>query len=199
MDKFSDDILSKVFSYFPMKRWNCILLTCKRFNDIGKKVFDPSIKHDRALMSAVTRKNFKLVSYLLKDPRVNPSSFHDVTIRSACKEGQTEIVKQLLKDKRVNPCCDGNSPIILASSFGHSNIVQILLDDERVDPSVYDNIALKWSSRLGHSGVVKELLKDNRVLVDEDILREVSSNLKKVGKLDDSVQTLISVRSWNLQ
>ncbi len=99
MDKFSDDILAKVFSYFPMKRWNCILLTCKRFNEIGKKVFDPSIKHDRALMSAVTRKNFKLVSYLLKDPRVNPSSFHDVTIRSACKEGQTEIVKQLLKDK----------------------------------------------------------------------------------------------------
>jgi len=198
MEVICDDNLVRIFGFLGNASWSPALCTSKRWLRIGRRVFDPSAQRNRALIWGCMHGYHNLVKELVKDPRVDVSARNCYVLRWACKEGLLEVVKQVLKDKRVDPTCDENSALILASSFGHHEIVSHLLDDGRADPSVFENIALKWSSTLGHLAVVKELLKDNKVTVNQELLETIYENLKKTGKLDEGVETLISIRTWNL-
>lgn len=58
MDKLNDALLAKIFKYLPIKSWKSVLLTNNQWKQIGRKVFDPSIKNNRAVIFACQVKFF---------------------------------------------------------------------------------------------------------------------------------------------
>jgi hypothetical protein len=70
-----DDVVGEIFSYFKLdlkhrkatdirydkksvallRLWSAIMITCKSFLRVGRRVFDPSIKSNRAFRSACER------------------------------------------------------------------------------------------------------------------------------------------------
>lgn len=154
------DVLGHVFSFIPPEDWFNVMCTCKLWNEIGRRVFDPSTCGN-ALMFAVYSGNLPCLKMLLKDQRVDPSIHENSAIRAASEHGNVDVVKELLRDSRVDPSADDNYAIQWASKEGHVEVVQLLLKDKRVDPT--HTKAFDWACDYGHLGVVKELLKDKRV------------------------------------
>lgn len=166
MDTIVDDNLKDIIQYTANNDWFSVLLTCKRFHGIAKKIFDPSINNNEAIIYSCLRGQVESVKYLLKDTRVNPTAKRNCSIIYASAHGYLEIVKELLKDPRVQPQEDilELDALDYACKNGYLEIVKVLLKDPRVDPTVGGSYCLSEACQWDQLEIVKELLKDGRIL-----------------------------------
>ncbi len=73
-----DHVLSVVFRHVDqLKDRMGVLLTCKRWNKIGKREMDPSVKDNEYFLWAIVHDRDDLIRNLLRDPRVDPNGFSD--------------------------------------------------------------------------------------------------------------------------
>ena len=159
-----DNCWETVFRYLDQTEDRLsVLLTCKRWNEMGTRFLDPSVNHNYAIRWSSVNGRDEAVELLLGDWRVDPASKHNFAILMASGNGYDKVVKLLLGDWRVDPAVGCNQSIQVASENGHDKVVKLLLGDERADPTDCDNIAIRWASRNGHDKVVKLLLEDGRV------------------------------------
>jgi len=142
--------------HFGSKNWLNVLLTCKFWCSIGKRVFDPSIRNNRAIRWASENGRTNCVKLLLSDSRVNPGDVWNSAIRSAAYEGHLEIVIELLKDSRVDPRALCNYALNWACSRGHLEVVKELFNDCRVDTKSKDQA---FSYSVSHPKVMNFLLQ----------------------------------------
>jgi ankyrin repeat protein len=185
--RLNRDVLGHVFSFLPREDWFNVMCTCKLWNEIGRRVFDPSTCGN-ALMFAVYSGNLSCLKMLLKDSRVDPSIHENSAIRAACEHGNVEAVKELLQDSRVDPSADDNYAIGWASRGGHVEVVRLLLNDKRVDPT--RSRAFDWACDGQHLEVVKLLIRDKRVDPTPHIHRVLRMSCES-GDME-AVQELIS-------
>jgi hypothetical protein len=97
------DVLAQIFSYLDYHNWFNVMCTCKLWNEVGRRTFDPTKYHRDTLKFAISRNNVLCCKALLRDPRIDPSGGGNVAILLACSLGNVEIIKELLKDSRVDP------------------------------------------------------------------------------------------------
>jgi hypothetical protein len=100
-----------------------VLLTCKEWCAVGKRVFDPSERNNIAIRAAAAKGRINCVKSLLKDSRVNPASAGNYAIRTAWY---------------LFPL-----PFSISSAYGHVQVVKELLKDTRVDPSAHHHFAIR--------------------------------------------------------
>jgi ankyrin repeat protein len=140
--------------------WLTILTICERWQRVGREVFDPSQKNNKAIRWACLTGNVHVVKYLLRDPRVDPSADLNFGLRMASEKGMVsstylnnqgylEIVKLLLKHPLVDPTSHDNLIFTWAVERGHLEIVQELLQDKRIDPATNQNYAISCACRCG--------------------------------------------------
>lgn len=182
-----DNCWETVFRYLDqVKDRSSVLLTCKRWNERGTRLLDPSANDNYAIKRSSKRGYEEAVKSLLGDERVDPTVDEDYPITRAVKYDRTKIVSLLLKDGRADPTAHENYPITFASKHGREEVVILLLKDKRADPaapaSSWDNDKALWmaqdgkrdptlqdnypitrASAYGHDGIVKLLLDDERV------------------------------------
>lgn len=108
----------------------------KLFLDYEKDlIFDPSYRHNIAIIRACESGYYEIVELLLMDQRVNPSDQYNLAIIMASQNGHDNIVSLLMKDPRVNPADQNNESLIKATRNGHYNSVLLLMNDDRVNTS----------------------------------------------------------------
>jgi hypothetical protein len=81
------ELLEGIFQFLPVSSWSAVLSTCKRFYEVGRRSFDPSINHNGALFWACQNERWNFLLELVTDQRVDPSKYQNVAIRTAAKEG----------------------------------------------------------------------------------------------------------------
>ncbi len=69
----------------------------------ASSVFDPSVRGNEALVTAVDLGHTEIVRLLLEGGRVDPSARKNECIRIACKKGHHNIVRLLLACPQVDP------------------------------------------------------------------------------------------------
>lgn len=173
-DTVPSDILSCIFWYIPYKKanWINILITCKRFLTIGRKVFDPRVKDNSAIHHACKNGYTNLLCDLLKDSRIDPNCYfkgdvyqtQPLDLAIDCNE--PEIVRLLLADPRLKLECNkmGVHPINRAANVGRLEITKMLLADTRLDPNMdLTKLCIDVYDTHSYYDVALELLKDHRV------------------------------------
>jgi len=164
IENFPIEVLRYIFSFIDWKKngWFNVLCTCKRFQEIGKEVFNPSLNESQIIdWTKITKP--EAVKRLLSDHRYDPTTKNQQAIRVTAAHGHWEVVRELLKDERVDPSASDNLPIQTACRTGHWRVVRELLKDSRVNPNCRNDYPIRWAATRGHLEVVKELLKDDRV------------------------------------
>ncbi len=61
MEEIPDEIVIHVLHFIEHSFWNNILLTCKRFLELGREVFDPSINGNGAILWACQNNKIECV------------------------------------------------------------------------------------------------------------------------------------------
>ena len=73
------------------------MLTCKRFNGLGRSELNPSRDNNEPIRFAAMMGKSNSVRYLLSDNRVDPTAEQNFAIRFACQNGHHLVVRELLK------------------------------------------------------------------------------------------------------
>lgn len=128
-----------------------------------------------AICVAASHGAHDVVSYLLKDSRVNIADCAKnkvvigAPIISAFPGGtQPKLIPTAankLTDQSQPPNASpslGDIALQQATYWGCTDVVRVLLRDLRVDPSADNSAALRWAATRGHSSIVRILLKDGR-------------------------------------
>lgn len=164
-----DGLLGYIFEHLGQDDWVTLLTICKRWQSVGKLIFDPSQKNNKAIRWACLVGNVHVVKYLLRDPRVDPSADLNFGLRMASEKGSPhisrtnrqkgflEIVKELLKHPKVDPTSHDNLIFIWAIERGHLEIVQTLLKDKRINPAANQNYPISTACRCGNHNRLKRL------------------------------------------
>jgi len=99
MERLSDDILSYIFSFIHeyYGNWFSVKLTCKRFLRCSIKPFDPTLRNNEALRSALTRGKIVSAEYLFKDERVRSTMDLKQTMELACHLGYSTMLNNLME------------------------------------------------------------------------------------------------------
>jgi hypothetical protein len=163
LPELPEDVLKIIFAYLPFRDWFNVMITCKKYNRLGRQIFDPSYKNNWPIIQASLLGYTTCVRYLLTDPRVDPTAQCNVAVRAACENGHMDVVKVLILDGRVDPAINNNCVIGWASERGDLELVRYLLKHPRVNPAANGNNALKMALTNGHMKAAKELMTDARV------------------------------------
>ena len=181
------EITIEIFELIPIKQLNrsYIKRVCKKWLEMGNKIFDPSISNNHYFLWACENGKTECVKMMLRDKRVNPAIPNSWTLERASENGHTEIVRELLKDKRIDPTSRSNYSIQMASRNGHLGVVKLLSADPRVDPSDENNWAIRSASHYGYDEVVIELLKNPKIIgpVRNQMIQELAENIFKRKKM----------------
>src|SRR5689334_3484341 len=96
MEELPPEVVACIFEQLPYSNnnWFHVMLACKRFLDIGRKIFDPSCDNNFAIRFASEYGLHRAVKILLRDRRVNPAAANDYAVRWASVGGHTEVVKE---------------------------------------------------------------------------------------------------------
>jgi len=124
---------------------------------------DPSAESNLPLKTAVSKRQYQIVSLLLLDKRVDPSMDNNNVFKLACEAGDVLLVRVLMTDSRVDPADDDNVAFKTACASGHNEVIKLLLTDDRIDPAAGSNHGIKFAAENGHDLLVQTLLKDPRV------------------------------------
>ncbi|KAJ3319301.1 N-alpha-acetyltransferase 35 NatC auxiliary subunit [Boothiomyces sp. JEL0866] len=127
------------------------------------KYICPSFNENMVFRFAAKSGHTNIVSFLLRDSRVDPTCLNQFPIRIAAQNGHLETVKLLLHDSRIDPTAKEDYAIRYAAYNGHFKIVQELLTNPNVNPASLDNSCIQIATLNGHLDVVHLLLKDARV------------------------------------
>ena len=106
-----DDIIGYWFTFLDNRdllTWMRVMLACKKWMAIGKRVFNPGRENNRAIIWACRNGKLDCVKRLLCDRRVDPSANNNEAIISASENKYWNIVQELLKDPRTNPAANNN-------------------------------------------------------------------------------------------
>jgi ankyrin repeat protein len=184
------DVLKHIFSFLEIYHngWYNVMRTCKRWNEIGRQVFDPiqwgainhCIHHNNVLClrMLINQKKLNQMDYqgtlrkctalgcveLVKELlKVTDYDIHESILLIACENANVEVIKVLLQDKRVDPTARANRAIEAACENGHLDVLKVLLTDKRADPSSSKQHPIRIASYYGYADIVRELLQDERV------------------------------------
>lgn len=165
-----DEILSIIIEFvdFKEKDWLNIRLTCKTFLRIAKKVQDPSIEMNKALLFAIKNNYIDLIDELLKDKRVKEkiNNHKNSILINAILDRKLEIVRLLLKNIEFDINYEEGSLFYFTPHFSQE-ITREFLKIESLKPSLKGNKLIENLSRYGYIETIKEVMKhknyDNRL------------------------------------
>lgn len=102
LEDLPSKLIERIFTFFLFNPsdWGNIILTCKRWQIIGSKVFDPGYDNNFPIRRAAAQGYYDVVLRFLQDHRVDPSANDDEAIKEASRNGHLEVVKILMKDPR---------------------------------------------------------------------------------------------------
>jgi len=128
------EVISLIFSFIPVENsnWLHVLLTCRIFLHVGRRVFDPSIFDNSFFVEACCYGQLEAVRHLMKDPRINVAVDNNWPIIVASENGHLAVVQELLKDPRVDPSTHENTAFNWAIRFGHHEVANLLLQHPKV-------------------------------------------------------------------
>lgn len=95
-------------------------------NAFIKSGMDPSIQDNWALIWAARNGYKQVVTYLLKDTRVNPCAQDFKAIKEAIENNQKDTLELLIKDPRINYKKYGREFFVFARQCDRHNIADIL-------------------------------------------------------------------------
>jgi len=87
-DNTNNNNKNDVFFYFEHETykvkangWSQVMLTCHLWNQLGRKIFNPTLGNNAPIRWASYKGYMNIVRVLLSDPRVNPAGDHNGPIR----------------------------------------------------------------------------------------------------------------------
>eukprot|EP01118_Nematostelium_gracile_P007167 TRINITY_DN2320_c0_g1_i2.p2 TRINITY_DN2320_c0_g1~~TRINITY_DN2320_c0_g1_i2.p2 ORF type:complete len:127 (-),score=21.45 TRINITY_DN2320_c0_g1_i2:614-994(-) len=116
------EIVSEILSFIPFcdSDWLNIKLTCRKWNQLGKILFNPS--KCGALLRLLHRKaSEESIIRLLEDKRIDPSENNSEAFRQACKNEQMRVIEKLMEDKRIDPNNTSITKTVAKSESGSIN------------------------------------------------------------------------------
>lgn len=122
-----DDILRIIFTMInsTLKNRSSVLLTCKKWNQIGISCMDPSIEDNMLIIHQSGIGNIETVEKLLKDERIDPSACGNEAIRRAAKGNHDKVVELLLTKEKVDP--EMVHPM-QKSNYSYANTIDSMID-----------------------------------------------------------------------
>lgn len=155
-------MLEIIFAYIDQGRiWLNIMLTCKSWYKIAKKVFDPSLDMERSLVYASSRGLITSINNLLNDDRIIKHSkfwyYGTMALFSVCETGRADIFVRLMQFPLIDPSYENNKALFLADKFKRVDLVRMLLIDTRINSPIDKKLfaAVKY----GFSDIIRKLIK----------------------------------------
>jgi len=141
---------------------------CEFYCLLKQDLVEPDLNDNLAIRWAAGKGYYKIISFLLKDLRVNPNAEYkqpEPKKEPRCyrRNLRAEQEKWIKNFKFIYL-----PAIIQAAANGHTKIVKLLLVDERVDPSIKNSLALFNAIASNHIEIVKLLLANKRIDLTAD-------------------------------
>lgn len=157
---FQWDILSEILSFvrYDGFDWLHIKLVSKKWNEVGKEVFNPGKGN---AIQRLIRWNADESEFLtlLGNKRVDPSERNNMLIRYASEKGYLAVVKKLLKDPRVSPIDANSSTIRFICMIGELDLFEVIMNDPQMTTE-HASAALGFASKFGNLDIVNRILGD---------------------------------------
>lgn len=123
-------------------------------NLIFKRLVDPSMDNNSAIIEAASGGHEKIVEILIADPRVDPSVNHNAIIRKlmSCYRNRhcnfVNILKIMVTDPRVDPSYNNNELIRTAINEDNRDFIKALLPNQHVWVQVFISTSLSCNGGL---------------------------------------------------
>jgi hypothetical protein len=96
---FMIDIITLIFELLPQTDWFRAMMTCKKWNEVGRRIFDPSkVPNLRSRIFKLIEKNNVIgIRYLLNERGINPCMANHTILVHAARYASVEIMRELFK------------------------------------------------------------------------------------------------------